>query len=241
MGKKETNVALRKPAFQFDVSSGGVPQRAVDGNADTNYGRRSCTHTHNRGRTSRNWWAVDLQARYTVKRVEVVNRGDCCWQRLKNFQVLVTDVKPQTGKDLKGVRVCVHHKGGVGKGATQRLTCKGGVSGRYVAVQQARSQPLTLCEVRVFGTKASRTSPNKCFTHRHGDCWGNDIKHYGGKTLDQCKSLCKARADCRSIQHRGKSCWLKWYACESNELRSKGNKTFHQWTNTCGKLETAYL
>ncbi|XP_064639503.1 uncharacterized protein LOC135495035 [Lineus longissimus] len=86
-----------------------------------------------------------------------------------------------------------------------------------------------------------KSTSDKCFTHRHGDCWGNDIKHYGGKTLDQCKSLCKARADCRSIQHRGKSCWLKWYACESNELRSKGNKTFHQWTNTCGKLETAYL
>jgi hypothetical protein len=75
--------------------------------------------------------------------------------RLRNFKILVTDTRPRTGHKLSGVRLCTYHRGVVGKGATKKLTCRGVVAGRYVAVQQARSQPLTLCEVRVFGTKGN--------------------------------------------------------------------------------------
>jgi hypothetical protein len=64
--------------MQFDTAAGGVAARAVDGKANSNFPGRTCTHTQSKGRTNKNWWAVDLQARYIIKRVEVVNRGDCC-------------------------------------------------------------------------------------------------------------------------------------------------------------------
>jgi hypothetical protein len=54
---------------------GGVPARGVDGNANSQWGGATCTHTQS---TAQAWWAVDLQKTSTVTRVEVVNRADCC-------------------------------------------------------------------------------------------------------------------------------------------------------------------
>ena len=66
------------PVAQSSVSSGGVAQRAVDGNTATKYGDKSCTHTNS---DKNAWWRVDLQRESAIKTVTVWNRADCCGGR----------------------------------------------------------------------------------------------------------------------------------------------------------------
>ena len=73
----ETNIALRKTTYQSDIGWGGSPDKAVDGDRESNYGLGSCMHTSG---TSHGWLAVDLEQYYTVTSVTITNRGDCCGQ-----------------------------------------------------------------------------------------------------------------------------------------------------------------
>ena len=59
---------------------------AVDGRSATNFFIRSCTHTQFENKA---WWRVDLLQVEPVSEVYIVNRGDCCGQRLNNFEILV--------------------------------------------------------------------------------------------------------------------------------------------------------
>ena len=82
------NVARGKPTRQSSTGFGGVPQRAVDGNKNPNWGGGSCTHTN---RQSRPWWRVDLGTTHRVYRVSLTNRQDCCWTRLRAIEIKVTN------------------------------------------------------------------------------------------------------------------------------------------------------
>ena len=80
------NLAKRKPTRQSTTAHGGVSARAVDGNRNTQWNGRSCTHT---SRQSRPWWRVDLQSIQNVKKVRLTNRGDCCFNRLRQIEIRV--------------------------------------------------------------------------------------------------------------------------------------------------------
>ena len=61
--------------------------KAVDGNSDTFFWA-SCTETM--GDDFRNpWWRVDLEQVEPVNEVYIVNRGDCCGDRLNPFEIRV--------------------------------------------------------------------------------------------------------------------------------------------------------
>ena len=79
---EEYNLALHKPAFQLDVTHGGDPSRAVDGNSDPEWGGGSCTHTSNQ---KQSWWAVDLGKKSVIRRVVIKNRKDCCCKLIVIF------------------------------------------------------------------------------------------------------------------------------------------------------------
>ena len=64
-----------------------MAQKAVDGNTNSNFHEKSCSHT--RKGDSEPWWEVDLGHAYNVAGVEITNRGDCCGNRLENFNVTV--------------------------------------------------------------------------------------------------------------------------------------------------------
>lgn len=142
------NLALRKPARQSSTGWRGVPSRGVDGNTNTRWGGRSCTHTQKWGNQ---WWHVDLGNNQKVSKVVIYNRQDCCNRR------------------LDGAKVCIGPTAAsVQRGSTSGLTCKtiprgssGPVitlnfnppaRGRFVAVKH-KNQYITLCEVKVFGSK----------------------------------------------------------------------------------------
>uniref|UniRef100_A0A672JYL9 Si:ch73-359m17.2 n=1 Tax=Sinocyclocheilus grahami TaxID=75366 RepID=A0A672JYL9_SINGR len=65
---------------------GGVAERAVDGNRDADYGKGSCTHT----KAELNpWWRADLGNVYSISKVAITNRGDCCKERLRGAQIRI--------------------------------------------------------------------------------------------------------------------------------------------------------
>ncbi|OCT77355.1 hypothetical protein XELAEV_18032556mg [Xenopus laevis] len=88
-----------QPGAQNLARSGGVKQsstyspqfsvdKAVDGIKDTNTFAHGCAIT---GNDKDAWWQVDLRNSYKVASVVIVNRGDCCADRLKGAEIRVGD------------------------------------------------------------------------------------------------------------------------------------------------------
>ena len=84
------NLARGMSTLQSSTAYGGLSSRAVDGNSDSIYYRgHTCTCTNYQARP---WWRVDLGKVATVASVKITNRGDCCGNRLRNFDILVGNV-----------------------------------------------------------------------------------------------------------------------------------------------------
>eukprot|EP00058_Branchiostoma_floridae_P019989 XP_002605479.1 hypothetical protein BRAFLDRAFT_92896 [Branchiostoma floridae] len=79
------NIAEGKEAFQSSSILGMVASHAVDGNTDGDYNENSCTHT-TQGTRDPAWW-VDLGQSYTIGRVVIFNRQDCCQERINPFNI----------------------------------------------------------------------------------------------------------------------------------------------------------
>ncbi|XP_019637236.1 PREDICTED: uncharacterized protein LOC109479688 [Branchiostoma belcheri] len=139
------NIAEGKPAFQTSVVWGKVAGLAVDGNTNGDYYQNSCQHNFNDpGETNPMWW-VDLGQSFTIDRVVIFNRQDCCPERINPFNVHIGDSdqvseNPKCGGD--------HHI--AENQPSISVSCQG-MSGRYVGVRlPGYYRTLTLCEVQVF-------------------------------------------------------------------------------------------
>nr|XP_020660116.1 uncharacterized protein LOC110084815 [Pogona vitticeps] len=146
------NLARGRPTFQsslYTQAPFAVAKNAVDGNCSRHFNEgRSCTHTN---RDLRPWWYVDLGSRYVISAVVLKNRGDCCDRRLRGAQIYVGDSVPARGG---GNSLC----GTITKttlGGVSTIYCNG-FQGRYVSIViPHRREYLSLCEVEVYGTRAS--------------------------------------------------------------------------------------
>ncbi|HEV2292434.1 MAG TPA: discoidin domain-containing protein [Tepidisphaeraceae bacterium] len=147
------NLAQGKPATQPSTWGGAGAERAVDGNTDGNFPAASVTHTD--AGTAAPWWQVDLGNVAPVSVVEIWNRADAVPERLSDFFVFVSD-----GPFLSDDATAIAQQPGV---ATHRVT---GVAGRpttieifrtarFVRVQLAKPEYLSLAEVRVLQAKAA--------------------------------------------------------------------------------------
>jgi alpha-L-fucosidase len=143
------NVALGKPATQKSLGWGGVPERAVDGNTDGNWGGNSVTHTAEP--SDQAWWQVDLGRSYPIDEVAIWNRTDCCSERLSDYWLLVSE-DPITADSLAEARsapgvTAIHEENTAGRPTRIDLD---DVPGRYVRVQlESDVDPLSLAEVQV--------------------------------------------------------------------------------------------
>ena len=91
------NVALRGQATQIDTYNHlGAASNAIDGNRDSIYYSNSCTHTFT---TTDPWWRVDLRDSYAITSITVVNRGDCCQERLDGAEIRVGNSLVNNGND----------------------------------------------------------------------------------------------------------------------------------------------
>ncbi|GAA1717774.1 hypothetical protein GCM10009809_12130 [Isoptericola hypogeus] len=141
------NIAVGRPATQSSEYSGGAPGRAVDGNTNGVWGQGSVAHTAS-GKQS--WWQVDLGSSQDIGSIAVWNRTDCCADRLRDFQVLVSDepfVSGSLDEVLAQPGVWSHHVTAQPGPVTQMDVGRGG---RYVRVQLTGTNYLALAEVQVF-------------------------------------------------------------------------------------------
>ncbi|OCT77287.1 hypothetical protein XELAEV_18032486mg, partial [Xenopus laevis] len=77
-------VASQSSTYNLDPMPG--PDRAIDGSKQVNFYSHPCSHTSG---DFEPWWRLDLKKSYMVKSVVIVNRMDCCSERLKGAQVHV--------------------------------------------------------------------------------------------------------------------------------------------------------
>ena len=84
------NVAKGRPATQSTTGYGGVPSRAVDGNANPDWNSDTITHTDERRRHEPQWWEVDLAKSVGVDRIVLHGRSGYS-HRSDGVEVLLLD------------------------------------------------------------------------------------------------------------------------------------------------------
>nr|XP_002741091.1 PREDICTED: uncharacterized protein LOC100373294 [Saccoglossus kowalevskii] len=148
------SVATGKTAVQSSQKGGSKAGRAVDGNTDSNFRNKSCSRTT---LESEPWWMVDLSEIQDVYKVTLINRQDCCADKLLNAEVRVGNSENIIDNAVCGVRVS--------ESTTTKETidiicaCGQPVTGRYVSVQLIGvTEELTLCEVEVSALPSAVTS-----------------------------------------------------------------------------------
>ncbi|XP_052459332.1 uncharacterized protein LOC128017809 isoform X1 [Carassius gibelio] len=138
------NLALGGQAVQTSTYDNfGDAQNAIDGNRQSMYALRSCSHTNG---DKDPWWRVDLKDVYRVTRVSITNRGDCCEKRIKGVQIRIGNSLENNGNNNQLVATV----GFIPLGNTKTFQFKP-VKGRYVnLIVPGRNEYLTLCEVEVY-------------------------------------------------------------------------------------------
>ena len=84
------NLAFGKPTKMISTSYSSPSNRAVDGDSQTSWYLSSCIHSLFEINP---WWRVDLEQVEPVNEVYIVNRGDCCGERLNPFEIRVGKTK----------------------------------------------------------------------------------------------------------------------------------------------------
>uniref|UniRef100_A0A8P4KK98 C-type lectin domain-containing protein n=1 Tax=Dicentrarchus labrax TaxID=13489 RepID=A0A8P4KK98_DICLA len=139
------NVALMKQAAQSSTEMHARASNAVSG-CRSGFGDGCCTHT---SMQSNPWWIVDLLAVHKVSAVLIINRQDCCSERLLGAQILIGNSPEINDKNLRcGTISSVQNM------STHTFQC-GDIEGRYVTVViPGEDKILTLCEVEVYASLA---------------------------------------------------------------------------------------
>jgi len=141
-----TNVALGKKAMQSSTSQwshANDAQGAVDGIMNGSYGFHTEAY-------SLPWWQVDLGTEMVIEKVIVYNRQDCCAERARTLQVLIS----MDGYSYQNVYA---HNGTVFGGVNQGrpliipMNYKGA---RFIRLQLNEQIALHLDEVEVYGAPA---------------------------------------------------------------------------------------
>uniref|UniRef100_A0A9J8CYM5 Fucolectin tachylectin-4 pentraxin-1 domain-containing protein n=2 Tax=Cyprinus carpio carpio TaxID=630221 RepID=A0A9J8CYM5_CYPCA len=131
-------IAIRGTANQSTTGHNWYATNALDGK---NY---TCTHTEFQ---SEPWWKLDLMTTYSVNRVNITNRHDCCSDRINGAEIRIGNVS----SNVLSNPVCAVVST-IPAGATYSYPCHG-MKGRYVTVNipGPLQKYLTLCEVEVYG------------------------------------------------------------------------------------------
>lgn len=137
------NLALNRPATQSSTSQWSQPndaKGAVDGNVSGGFG----FHTESQPNP---WWQVDLGAARVLNEIRIFNRRDCCSERARTLQVLLSN------DGVSWTRVFSNPGTVFGAdGAPLRVSVKG-LSARFVRLQLAETNYFHLDEVQVYGAE----------------------------------------------------------------------------------------
>lgn len=162
MPGSNTNIAQGKTAIQSSLASGGLPQRAVDGNRNGDYfAQSSVTHT---AIEDNPWWQVDLAAVNYIDNITLFNRTDCCSDRLSNFWLLVGPEDMQ-GRSLNELLADNRiYRRYVETLSNNSINLTVNTWGRFARIQKTQNGVLSLAEVEVYGSTAlvNVTSSSRC-------------------------------------------------------------------------------
>lgn len=110
---------------------------------DTTYSHGGCIHTEEQWHPwleyNSNFLKDNEKDKFFVTYVILMNRGDCCGDRLSPYEISV-DGKVCGGKQRR-----------IGQGATSLLWC--GLEGTRVRISLPRKGILTLCGLEILGTR----------------------------------------------------------------------------------------
>ena len=125
---------------QSSTCCGGVPERAVDGDTNDDYGKGSCTHTET---STDPWWRVQLPGRHMITEVVLYNRSTNRG-RLSPVYVYVQESRPSI--DI----LCGSYTNSYM--AMLNFTCPALLKGDVLWVEvRVTYKVLTICEVKVYG------------------------------------------------------------------------------------------
>lgn len=146
------NLALAKPATQSSTGLNGVASRAVDGNTDGAFANNSVTATF---ADVNAWWQVDLGRSVDMGLVRIFNRTEVP-ERLSNVHVFASD-SDMSGRSLSDLLNDPSVDKAFIDGQAGAMTALENVgSGRYLKIQLAVADFLSLAEVQVYEGVATR-------------------------------------------------------------------------------------
>lgn len=142
-GQGPALISKDRPASQSSTSpwsKANDAQGAVDGLKNGSFGFHS-------GKEPNPWWQVDLGRLAAIAEIHLFNRIDCCSERARTVQVLLSP-------DGTSWKVAYKHDGSLFGGANGKplKIALGNASARYVRLQLAEDNWFHLDEVEVFGT-----------------------------------------------------------------------------------------
>ncbi|XP_078137951.1 uncharacterized protein LOC139920847 [Centroberyx gerrardi] len=139
------NVALSGRATQSSTLYAGHASNPISGRRSPNYGHGSCTHTYQQ---TDPWWRVDLLAVYRVSAVTILNRGDCCSERLVGAEIRIGNSLSNYGNNNPRCAV-------ISLGTLHYTFQCTDMEGRYVnVIIPGHQKILTLCAVEVYAAVA---------------------------------------------------------------------------------------
>ncbi|XP_078542753.1 uncharacterized protein LOC144828451 [Lissotriton helveticus] len=149
---QQPNLALEGTASQSSQYPDlGLPSYPLNNNRNGNYYEKYCSATNG---DMNPWWRLDLGQSQSIGSVVVVNRADCCPERLRGAEVRIGDNKNNNNPVCGTIT-------DLSAGSVTVLCCKGMV-GRYVSVViKGRKEYLTLCGVEVYSVLPSQ-QPSVC-------------------------------------------------------------------------------
>ena len=141
---QRVNLAGGKSASQSSTLFGAEADLSNDGNPYTG------PHTDG---PEQAWWEVDLGTTDDISTIDLWNRTDCCFDRLSNFHLFVSDV-PFAGTTVSS---SVNQPGVSNwffKDERAGHSVPVGRSGRYIRVQLTQPSYLTLMEAQVWSEES---------------------------------------------------------------------------------------
>jgi hypothetical protein len=122
---------------------------AVDGNTNGNFSAGSVTATLSGANP---WWQVDLGSSATVTTIVIWNRTDCCWDRLADYWVFVSNTPfgPTDTPSTLQSRTATWSSHQTTMPTPSTAIAAAGAQGRYVRVQLTGTNNLSLAEVQIF-------------------------------------------------------------------------------------------
>ncbi|XP_071956899.1 uncharacterized protein [Antedon mediterranea] len=157
----EIQMADSVQAFQSSTYSNGSPNKAIDGNTNTNYNQGSCSHT---GPGSDQWWYVDLATPTAIAKVVIFNRDhDCCGSDCPGCESRLIGAKVRIGNDdhlpFDGNTQCGNTVSSSMVASNPiEFICNEIVIGQYVSVYQEQDS-VTLCEVKIYRAQSTASEP----------------------------------------------------------------------------------